>query len=377
MIRLVLRSLAADPVRTLLSVLGLAAAVVLVLVFEGFSEGFYAQLRAYPASVDADLVVMRAGVKNLAAATSALPQDTRARLEAVDGVRTAHPLGGLPLIYERGGQRTPVYVVAFTSKGGPPGVIAGARPSPGRHVVVDAGLADKYGFVVGDSVDLAGERFEIAGLSTGTAALFTPYVFVRLEDLVDIAVARSLANGEVPTGFGVGCFLIDVEPGANVAAVRAHIEAAIDVVDVLTSAEIARNDVRMGKRMMGGVMGLLVGVAWLIALLVVGIVLWTSVLARFRELGTIKAVGSSTGQLVGWLLLEATLLVAVAFVLGAFASGGVALAIEHVSPSYLVRPWELGALLRTAAAVLVAAWVGAALPARRIAQLDPAQVFSR
>ncbi len=375
--RLLLRNLLDDPARTLLSILGLAAAVMLVLVFEGFSEGLYAQLRAYPERVGADLVVLRAGVRNLAAATSALPQSTRAELEATPGVERVHPLGGLPLIYEANGQRTPIYVVAFEDKGGPPVVVEGGPPEPGRRVVIDAGLADKYELGVGDEVELAGERFVVAGITTGAAALFTPYVFVRIEDLIDIAITRAMETGDAPANLGVGFYLVDLAPAAQLEDVGASIERRLPAVDVLAPAEIAANDVQMGRRMMGGVMQLLVVVAYVIALLVVVIVLSSSVLARARELGTLKAVGASTPRLIVSLGLEASLLMSVAFVVGAAAAAAVAAGIEAASPMYLVTPWVPGALLRTAAGALLISWVGAAMPAHRIGQLDPAEVFAR
>ena len=86
MLRFVLRQLQLDPVRTTLTSLALAAVVAVILVFEGFMEGIVAQSRNAVLERGADLIVTQAGIKNMMAARSILPQFTRSEVEAVSSM---------------------------------------------------------------------------------------------------------------------------------------------------------------------------------------------------------------------------------------------------------------------------------------------------
>jgi hypothetical protein len=86
-----------DPVRTGLTSLALAAIVAVILLLEGFLEGVIEQSRNAVLNRGADLIVTQSGIKNLTLARSILPQSTRADVEAIEGVRVADPLTGIPV----------------------------------------------------------------------------------------------------------------------------------------------------------------------------------------------------------------------------------------------------------------------------------------
>jgi hypothetical protein len=111
--RFVIRQLLYDPVRTGLTSLALAAIVAVILLLEGFLEGVIEQSRNAVLNRGADLIVTQSGIKNLTLARSILPQSTRADVEAIEGVRVADPLTGIPVIYAQPGQRASTRAAAF------------------------------------------------------------------------------------------------------------------------------------------------------------------------------------------------------------------------------------------------------------------------
>jgi putative ABC transport system permease protein len=363
-----------DRGRTVLSIVVVAAAIALVLVFEGFRVGLYEQVRAFPEGLPADLIAAQAGVSNILGARSVLPQSARGDVEAVPGVKAAHPLGGVPVIYSRGDQSTPVYVVAYDTAGGPRRVVAGREIAEKDEIIVDVALARKYGFAPGDSVEFVGHRFTIVGLSADGTNFFDPYVFARLEDLVDLYLAGDLPEN-VAMDAAVSFLLIELEPGADRAATRAEIERNVPSVDVLTPAELAANDVRRAQGFMGPPLNLLVGVAYVVGVLLVGVTLYASVLAHLREFGIMKAIGAPAALLRREVVGEALAVCALAFIIGMTMAIGVALLIRSAMPAYLVEPLEVHALARTAIGVGLMACLGALLPIHRVAAVDPASVF--
>ena len=91
--------------------LAIASIVTVILLLEGFYNGLLTQLRNTVLNRQADLIVVQAGVSNMTAARSVLPQYSRMDVEAIDGVSSAHPLTGISAIYEHDGLSTAVFVM--------------------------------------------------------------------------------------------------------------------------------------------------------------------------------------------------------------------------------------------------------------------------
>ncbi len=375
MLRLVLGTLLHQPGRTVLSVLALGAAIAVMLLFGGFRSGLYSQLRDFPEQLQADLVVSQAGVSNLAAARSSLPQKTRKALLAVPGVASAHALTVLPLIFRRHGIATPVQVIAYVDLGAPAELDSGRHIEVAREIVIDRSLAADHDLSPGDRVDVLGWSFEVVGVSRGTAAMFTPAVFARFSDLVDLFLSGDLSEELQADAPLLSHMLVQVEPGAELAAARAGIERELAWVDVHTPAELGAADELMGRRLLGPVLGLLVGLSYVIGALVVGLTLYGSVLARIRDFAVLAALGAGRRRLVSLVLLEALAVSAFAFLLGLIAASSGAVLIEFSQPDYLVSPLAGWAVPRTAAVVFVLALLGASAPLRRVLAVDPALVF--
>lgn len=92
MFRLIYRQLRCEPFRTLLTGGAIASALAVILLLEGFQTGLLVQLKNVALNRGADLIVAQAGVSNFVASRSLLPQLSRQRVEAVDGVVEAHPI---------------------------------------------------------------------------------------------------------------------------------------------------------------------------------------------------------------------------------------------------------------------------------------------
>lgn len=370
------RTLLREPARTTLNVLAVASAVALVLLFEGFRVGLYEQIRSFPAALPADLVAVQAGVSNVLGARSILPRGARAEVEAVPGVRVAHPLAGIPLIYSRGERVSPIYVVAYDTAGGPRRLSRGRGIVETGEVVIDAALASKYRLGPGDAVELLGYRFTIAGLSADGTNFFDPYVFVRLVDLVDLYMAGDLP-GDLPLDAALSFLLIELEPASDRDGVRAAIERKVDSVDVFTPAELAENDVERTRGFMGPPLDILVVVAYVVGALIVGLTLYASVADRMRDFGIMKAIGAPGIRLGREVIGEALVVSALAVGLGVALTLAVAAVLRWTMPAYLVVPLEAPVLVRTMLAVVAMATFGALLPVHRAVTVDPMLVFTQ
>jgi putative ABC transport system permease protein len=320
------------------------------------------------------LIVTQAGVSNMTAARSVLPQLAREEVESVAGVRTAHPLTGLPVIYAGKGRKTPIFLVVYDTAGAPSRIVSGRAVRAEREIVIDRSLAKRYAIGLGDPIIVSDFRFEIVGVSEATAALFTPFAFTNYDSLIDFYLEADLAR-DISAFPLLSFLLVDLAPGAKRTEVAKAIEEAVPSGDVFEPSVLAKNDVQVGAALFGPTLWLLKGIGSVIGVLVVGMLMFASVASRLRDLGVLKAIGFRNRRLFALVATEAMVVTALAVPIGIALACVVALLIATVDPLYLILPLEPAPMLRALAACLGFAVLGALAPVRTISRVDPALVF--
>ncbi len=375
LVKTTLRQIIYDPLRTLLTCGAIASALALILLLEGFQSGLLIQLQNVALNRGADLIVAQSGVSNFVASRSLLPQLSRERIESVDGVIEAHPITMVPVIFGKPGYRkSPIFFVVYDTLGGPQALREGRAPAAAREIVIDESLAVLYDLNIGDPFVVADFEFRVSGIATGASALFTAFSFITYDDMIDFFFDSDLV-GDISNLPLLSYLLVELRTGVDRSAVRDAIEAVEPEADVYEPGELALNDKALGRTLFGPVIGVLISAGYIIALLVVGMIAFAAVHARLRDYGVKKALGFTNRALVLEMVLEALVIVLLSFPLAlllAILAGSI---IESLVPLYRVPVLELVPLLRTLVAALLLAVIGAYLPYRLIARLDPAQVF--
>lgn len=374
MLVLVFRQLRLESGRTILTVLAIAAVIAEILILEGFLAGLYEQMRTAVLNRGGDLVVTQAGISNFIAARSILPQVSRLQVEEIEGVKVAHPLTGISVIYEQDGRRTPIIVLVYDTAGGPTAIVTGEGDPVERGIVVDRALAIKYDLSPGDPIRISDFEFTVSGVSTNSSAFMTPFAFITYDDLIDFYFESDVA-ADIATFPLLSFLLVEVEPGAEPLAVAARIEEHVEAADVFLPGELARKDENLARELMGPILGLLLAVSYGIGVLVVGMFMFAAVRGRLRNLGVLKALGFRQRVLGTAVILEAVVLTLVALPIGILLAMVIAGIIDRIAPVYLILATEPAAVARTAAACLAFAALGAFVPVRAIANIDPAIVF--
>lgn len=371
----IIRQITHDSLRTLLTCISIASALALILLLEGFQSGLLIQLRNVALNRGADLIVAQSGVSNFVASRSLLPQLSRERIEAVDGVIEAHPITMVPVIFDKPGYRkSPIFFVVYDTLGGPSKLREGRISTSEREITIDESLAVLYDLKIGDPFIVADFEFRISGIAQQASALFTAFAFITYDDMIDFFFDSDLV-GDISNLPLLSYLLVELQAGVDRSAVREAIESAEPEADVFEPGELALNDEALGRTLFGPVIGVLIGAGYLIALLVVGMIAFASVHARLRNFGVKKALGFANRTLALEMVLETIIIVLLSFPLALLLAGLAGLIIEFLVPLYQVPVLELATLLKTLFAALVLAVIGAYLPYRLIARLDPAQVF--
>lgn len=354
------RNLFADRRRLAAGVAGVGLAVMLILLLDGLWVGLQRQTTLYTDNTGADLYVLQPGVRDLTAGASTLPLTVVDAVGADPGVAWAAPLRTAYGIVQLHGRKVPAYVVGSVPgrPGGPWALTAGRAVRSDDEIVIGTLLADRHGIGVGDRLELMGRGFRVVGLAD-TNGFMMSYVFVT-HRAMDALGATPGSTSIVLAG--------TTEPGAVAARLRA------EGLNVLDRATIAEDNRRFAVGVFGSPIKLMVGIGLAAGTMIIALTAYTTVVERRREYGIVKAMGATGRRLVGLAVGQTLALAALGLVAGTgFFVAGRAL-IVGLRPQFTVVA-TTGAIGRAALAALVMALLAAAVPARRLAALEPAAAY--
>jgi len=238
----------------------------------------------------------------------------------------------------------------------------------GPYVMFDESAAKRFGdFAVGDYREIQGKRLKIVG-TTREARSFTttPLAFM------DFRRAQELQPQllEEKTSY----ILIRLEPGADVAAVKAEVERRLPYNDVYLTADWANRsrDYWIANTGIGFNAFLTVFLGCLVGIVVVAQTLYSSTMEHLREFGTVKAIGGSNLDIYRMLGQQASISAVIGFVLGYVPAQLLKPLIAKADLKLIIVP-EL--TLTVFVGTVILCLVSALVSFRKVASIDPALVF--
>lgn len=361
------RNLLQDKTRLALSIAGVALAVLLILVLDGFLTGMNRQITSYLDHSPGSIIVAQEDVVNLLGATSLLPTAVSSEAEAIRGVEEAIPILSQFVILDLHDKKQPAYMVGYDPDqgGGPWELSAGREPRTKREIVFDRILAARHNLKIGDTVEVLDNEFTITGLSNGTTSWMTSYFFLKktaAEDLLLVPQATSF-------------LMITTSDGADLGYIVQRLNK-ISGVNALTKTNMAANDLKLFAKIFSMPIKLMVSIAFLVGTMVVGLVIYTATVERQREYGVLKAIGAANHILYQIVLLQALTASLAGAALGTALAYGAGELIMVTRPQFLIlyAPADVGWAL---SAGLGMALLAALFPVRVVAGLAPAEVFRK
>jgi putative ABC transport system permease protein len=230
---------------------------------------------------------------------------------------------------------------------GLPAAMSGRAPSRAGEIAISTTL-HHYG--IGARLALAGHEFTVVGkVPDSTALAGVPNVFLTLADAQLVA--------------------FDGQPVVSALAVEGTIGAGLPSDLTVISNSAARADLLRALKQARASIYLTAVLSWIVAAMIIGAVIYLSVIERLRDFAVFKAIGLSTRSILGGLALQAVLLSLGAALIG---SGVAALLGPNLSLPVSVT-WHVYVLLPVVAVVvgLLASVAGL----RRAVAVDPAVAF--
>ncbi|MBC7976154.1 MAG: FtsX-like permease family protein [Myxococcales bacterium] len=364
-----------DRLRFAVAIAGVSVSVMLVLVQVGLYYGFMDTASSIIDASKADLWVGKKGNESFEFAT---PYDDRTyyRVASVPGVAHAERvLVNFSQFKLADGSDLGIQVIGIETAPGhrpllaPWNVVAGdtRRLAEPGAIILDRSEYPKLKIdQVGHRTEIAGVRAEVVALTSDIRSFTTsPIIFT------DLRTARSYMPqlGVDPVTY----VLVEVDPGVDVAAVQARINA-LPHLAAYTTREMSRRTRTYWSERTGvgagffttAVLGIIVG------FVVVGQILYSGTLQYIREYGTLKAMGARNSAVVRVILSQAMISAALGFVVGAPLAMAMRAAMKGANLTVALSP-EL--YIVTAAITAVMCAVAALLSIVKVLRLDPASVF--
>lgn len=375
MIKLSFLNLFRRKTRTLLSIIGIAIGVAAIIILVSLVDGFTAEFN----DVIGDFKAITVLQKNAQDQTlSRINVSFENKIETIPGVKAAVPeLWFLP-------EKIDGEVTGFTSISSPS--IYGLDPdkffatgSKGfigelekgavlsnndrGQVLIGKGIEEDYKKFVGSTIKINDKKFKVKGIMKADSDLVSNIIVMNLADARELT---TFPNDQINS---LTVFLVDPTKDKQIAQL---IELKFDELQALTTADLAEEF----ESVIGNLRLLAVAVA-LISAIIAGIgitnTILMSVLDRFREIGSLKAVGWTSSNVMKMIMYEALFL----GIIGGFAGIGLGFLVDEILAQTLNLRYSISLFLLLSSfffAVFLGLIAGL-YPAYSASKLDPIEAL--
>jgi putative ABC transport system permease protein len=363
-LRLLWSNLGVHPLRTALSVVAIGLQVFLILLIVGLTTGMLTGWRARAEGIGADIIVQEPNTSIFFSFSSAvMPQSLVGDIQRLPGVRDAAPV----IIVVDTKTLGVIYGIDYASFNGLSKgftFLEGGPFAGPNDAIADDLVARARHLTIGGNVTLMNRTFRLAGIvEHGKGARF----FVPLATAQEIAGAENRISMIYVRSAGETTADTDALRDDMVKQVpNFRVRSMSDYLSLMTSSSLPQLTPFIQS---------FVGLGVVISFLVILLTMYTLVLERQREIGILKALGSSRMEICWLILSEALMLVVLGVAVGLASSYGTMELLRRTSPTLeIVIP--LNWIGRSALVAIAGALAGAAYPAMRAARSDPVEALA-
>ncbi len=353
------------PARTVVSILGIAIGVLLIVFTVGLSNGTIRGQASREANVGAEIFIRAAGSIGMSGSEAfRLPDSLAQDVMSVEGVRSAVAIGQTSVDAKDNntGKRL-VDGIVFDEYAS----ISGLRLMEGRafgpnadEAIIDTAWQNQRKLKVGDTLELYERSFTIVGT-------YEPAGGARLK--IPLAVMQDQLGGEGRAS----TVLVAIKPGHTVDQVGQNLKARFPEYQMIR-AEDLEELYMAGFPALNVFLNVFIGVAAVISALVILLTMYTTVTERTRQIGIMKSLGMSNAK-IGWTITQEALLISLlGIITGIVLTFVLRFALTMVTT--LEVEMSVWVMLLTLVVGLIGGALGGLYPAMRAARLDAVEALS-
>jgi putative ABC transport system permease protein len=363
MLELVLANLRTRPFRTLISVIGVALGVVLVVLFTGLARGMTNDMTKRANNWKAEIVFTRPGAMDLMSSNASVSTAYVERLLAIEGVQSAVPvIRYLTANSERRFGTLQLDGVDWDgfSKMNDMTLVSGRAAVGNDEIIIDERQMRDDKLNLGDTIELfGGKKYTVVGVFTPPSGSRIKMSLGAMQDALQVKNKCTY-------------ILVKLKNGANVETVAQTINETLpgNKINLTRDLVVDAQDRLPG---LNTFLRVLVGLGAFVSTIFVLLSMYTTITERRKEIGILKSLGASKSFIVTVIESEAFLI----GVLGVFLG----FVVSFISSFLIQRIYELQFEFSTGwilTAILIAiggSLVGALYPAWKASGIDPVEVM--
>lgn len=364
MLELVLANLKVRPFRTLISVIGVALGVILVILFTGLARGMANDMARRASNWKAEIVFTRPGAMELTSSNASVSTAYADKLKEIEGVQSTIPVIRYitPNTKGRWGiqQLDGVEWNSFSQMNDIK-TIAGRAPTAETEIIVDERYLADEKLKVGDNVELFGDKkYTIVGV-------FAPPSGARIK--MSLAAMQSALEAPNKCTY----ILVKLKEGANADEVAARINETLPGNKINLTRDLII-DAQERIPALNTFLRVLVGLGAFVSTIFVLLSMYTTITERRKEIGILKSLGAPKSFIIKVIEGEAFMIGVLGVLLG--------FAVSFAAASLIAYSFDLqfefsqGWLLTAVAIAIGGSLVGALYPAWRASAIDPVEVMA-
>lgn len=363
MLELVFANLKVRPFRTLISVIGVALGVILIVLFTGLARGMTNDMAQRASNWKAEIVFTRPGAMELTSSNASVSTAYAPKLMEIEGVQSTVPViryitpstKGRWGIQQLDGVEWEPFAAMNEMR-----IVDGRAAVANDEIILDDRQMREDKLKLGDTLELfGGKNYKVVGvyappsgsrikmsLAAMQEALESPnkctYILVKLKDGVDPDAVAAKIN--------------EALPGNKVNLTR---DLIIDAQDRIPALNIF--------------LRALVGLGAFVSTIFVLLSMYTTITERRKEIGILKSLGASKTFIIKTIEGEAFMIGVLGIILGFAVSFIASTAIEKGFE--LPFQFGLGWILTAIGIAIGGSLIGALYPAWQASTIDPVEVM--
>lgn len=377
---LALKDIRHNLARFVITLLGVGLLITASVGMNGLYRGIVADATLLIERIAPDYWVVQGGRAGPFAEASAISSTMDRRVAGLEGVARVRRFmqSDQQIVHEGVERRATLVGLDYPEdRGDWVDLVRGRHLAQARHEVI---ADESLGFEIGDRIELARDAYEVVGLSRNMiSAMGDGLIFVTINDALDIArrkaneevrLARAASGlGTIPAESRIAAILVDLDPGADEAALVRTLEGWGDAT-ILSNAE--QIDLFLNHRLWRLRVQVLAftGVLLAVMTIVISLIVYTMTLEKLPQISLLKLIGARDGMIYGMIVQQAVLIGLGGYLVGIAVAH---LVFPHFPRRVVLDPEDLAVMLGV---VLLIGLLAAQLGIRRAMRTRPQDVLS-